>query len=269
MNDDKTSADIYIYGDITSWPWYEEDTSSYTLSKQLQEIGDVDEINVYINSYGGEVSEGLAIYNSLKRSKAKVITHADGFACSIASVIFSAGDERIMSNTSLLMIHNALVNRAAGNAKELRKLADDLETITQASINAYMNIVNIEETELKQLLDEETWLNANIALEKGFATQVIDNEEKEVPTQSIKNSILQKMLKEPNQIDSSNNSNSNYDDEKLEKLINEKIKEAYKDTNNNEEDLEKNDDDENLINQDNKISTFMKSFFIAQNKEEK
>ena len=118
---------------------------------------DVDVINVHINSYGGVVSEGLAIYNTLKNHKAKIRTIVDGFACSAASVVFMAGDERIMNDASLLMIHNAWT-RVSGNAAELRKQADDLEKITQASIEAYMSRVNITEDELKALLDAETWL---------------------------------------------------------------------------------------------------------------
>ena len=194
------TADIYIYGDITSWPWQENDVSSYILSKELQELDkDIENINVYINSYGGEVAEGLAIYNALKRHKAKVTTYADGFACSIASVIFAAGDERVMSNTSLLMIHNAW-SGAVGNSKDLRKQADDLDKINQASINAYMNIVNIKEEELKELMDNESWLNADEALEKGFATKIIETEEKEVATQSIRKQLLQKVTKEPEKV---------------------------------------------------------------------
>lgn len=134
-------ANIVIYGNISSWSWNERNTSAYNLSKQLEDL-DVDFINIYINSYGGEVAEGLAIYNTLKRHKATVRTYCDGFACSIASVIFMAGDERIMSNASLLMIHNAWTN-ISGNANELRKQADDLEKITQASINVYLQDVNI------------------------------------------------------------------------------------------------------------------------------
>lgn len=164
-------ADIYIFGDITSWEWLESDMSSYTLSKELQEL-DVDTINVHINSYGGEVSEGLAIYNTLKNHRATVRTYCDGFACSIASVIFMAGDERIMNEASLLMIHNAWMC-TAGNAEQLRKDADDLDTITQASVAAYMSRVNITEDELKALLDAETWLLPSEALEKGFATSIV------------------------------------------------------------------------------------------------
>jgi ATP-dependent Clp protease protease subunit len=164
-------ADICIFGDITSWEWLESDVSSYTLSKELQEL-DVDTINVHINSYGGEVAEGLAIYNTLKNHKATVRTYCDGFACSIASVIFMAGDERIMNEASLLMIHNAWMY-TAGDAEQLRKDADDLDKITQASVAAYMSRVNITEDELKALLDAETWLLPSEALEKGFATSIV------------------------------------------------------------------------------------------------
>jgi len=166
-------ADVYIFGDITSWEWYDNDVSSYTLSKELQELSpDIETINVHINSYGGEVAEGLAIYNLLKNHKAKVRTIVDGFACSIASVIFMAGDERIMNNASMLFIHNAWTT-VSGNANELRKEADDLEKITQAAVNAYMAHVNITEDRLKELLDNESWLLPDEALEMGFATSII------------------------------------------------------------------------------------------------
>ncbi|MDD3185972.1 MAG: Clp protease ClpP, partial [Anaerostipes sp.] len=85
----------------------------------------VKEIHVHINSYGGEVAEGLAVYNALKDSKAKVITYCDGFAASIASVIFCAGEERVMQESSLLMIHNAW-GFAQGNADEIIDYASTL-----------------------------------------------------------------------------------------------------------------------------------------------
>ena len=186
-------ASINIYGDITSWPWMESDVSSYTLSKELDGL-DVDIINIYINSYGGEVAEGLAIYNALKRHKAKIKTFCDGFAASIASVIFMAGDERIMSNASLLFIHNAWTS-TYGNANELRKQADDLETMTQASINTYMNCINITEEELKVMLDAETWIAPQDALTMGFATSIINDNSSKTPNQSIKKQIMQRLAK--------------------------------------------------------------------------
>ena len=113
------TATINIYGDITSIPWTEDEVSAGNLSRQLEELKDCSEINVYINSYGGEVAEGLAIYNALKRHNAKIKTYCDGFAASIASVIFMAGDERVMNDSSLLMIHNAWTF-AMGDSVQLR-----------------------------------------------------------------------------------------------------------------------------------------------------
>lgn len=162
--------DIVIYGDITSWEWLESDVSSYTLSKLIRESG-AKEITVRINSYGGEVSEGLAIYNALRTHPASVRTVCDGFACSAASVVFMAGDERIMNEASLLMIHNAWT-WASGNAEELRKQADDLDIISKTVAKTYEVCTNISEEELKAMLDAESWIAPDDALEMGFATSV-------------------------------------------------------------------------------------------------
>lgn len=175
-------ADIDIYGDITSWAWFEGEISAATLSRQLEELSDVSQINVHINSYGGEVAEGLAIYNALRRHSAKIVTTCDGMACSIASVIFMAGDERLMSTASLLMIHNAW-SWAEGNADELRKQADDLDIITSASKAAYLSRINIDEEELSALMDAETWITPEEAISKGFATSIEVHATQEAPAQ--------------------------------------------------------------------------------------
>ena len=224
-NDDTREATINIYGDITAWDWEElGEISAHTLSKQLEELDNIDVINVHISSYGGEVKEGLAIYNALKNHKAKIKTYCDGFACSIASVIFMAGDERIMSKASLLMIHNAWIY-AAGNADELRKQAEDLDKITQASINAYMEHINISEEELKKLLDKETWLTYDECLDMGFATSVVGDNSNEKVSQSVRNSLIkmilnsqkikQEEIEETSNNDVSNKNNSVSTDEKL------------------------------------------------------
>ena len=229
MTQNNNEVDIQIYGDITSWEYLDSDVSNYNLSKQLQELDDsVEKINVYINSYGGEVAEGLAIYNQLKRHKATVKTVCDGFACSAASVIFMAGDERVMSTASLLMIHNAW-SMVSGNANDLRKQADDLDKVTQASVNAYMQEVNITEKELKQMLDDETWITPQEALEKGFVTAIINEKDAEKVSQSVKKSLMKLIL------------NAKKDDEEENK----------DDTEDNENNEDKNkDDDENTDNKD-------------------
>ena len=241
LNKEETEVNIDIYGDITSWEWFESDVSSYTLSKKLETLPEtVKNINVYINSYGGEVSEGLAIYNALKRHKAKVTTYCDGFACSIASVIFMAGDERIMSTASLLMIHNAWMEYVSGNANQLRKQADDLDVITQASINAYMSCVNIKEEELKAMLDSEKWLEYKEALEKGFATSVVgEQSDSKVVNQSAKKMIIAKLLSELKNPD-------NEDEKETSSLDEDKTEDD--DNINNLEDEENTDNDENEKN---------------------
>ena len=183
-------ADLDIYGDIAKRWWDDDATDSSSLSKQLEEIGDVSQINVHINSYGGEVAEGLAIYNALRRNGAKIRTTCDGFACSIASVIFMAGDERVMSDASLLMIHNAWTSAYGVNAADLRKLADDMDAITQASKNAYMSRINIDEKRLGELMDAESWILPADAIEMGFATEVEEFDDASAPSQCARRALV-------------------------------------------------------------------------------
>ena len=187
------SADLYIFGDICAWAWPElGEQSGVTIVNQLKEL-DVDTINVHINSYGGDVSEGLAIYNVLREHKAQIVTICDGFACSAASVVFMAGDRRVMQPASLLMIHNAWTV-AMGNAAQLRKTADDIETITQASVEAYKKVATISEEEIKVLMDAETWILPKDAVEYGFATEIDDeDEDDDEPKQSAFGVIMRKL----------------------------------------------------------------------------
>lgn len=169
-------AELYIYGDITSFKWFDEDVTAKSIIDEINSIS-ADVINVYISSYGGEVQAGLAIYNALKRHKAKVRTICDGFACSIASVIFMAGEERIMNDSSLLMIHDAW-SFAEGNAKELKKIAEDLEKITEASVTAYKAHSTLSEEEIVEMMDNETWILPEEAVEYGFATAIEKTKQK-------------------------------------------------------------------------------------------
>ena len=153
-DNESTTADLYIFGDICAYPWESQgEQSGVSIVRQLKEL-DVDEIKVHINSYGGDVAEGLAIYNVLREHKAQIVTICDGFACSAASVVFMAGDKRVMQPASLLMIHNAWTI-AMGNAEELRKTADDIEIITQASVEAYKMVATIDEKKINDEDDED------------------------------------------------------------------------------------------------------------------
>lgn len=188
-----SDVDITIYGDITSYAWPElGEMSAYTLSKQIENLN-AENINVNINSYGGEVAEGLAIYNALRRHKAHVTTRVDGFACSIASVIFMAGDERMMNDASLLMIHNAW-QTVQGNSDELRKAADDLDIITDASVRAYMSAVTISERKVRELMAAETWISPADAVKWGFATSIENSTRGDNPSQSVRNAVMQALV---------------------------------------------------------------------------
>ena len=192
-------ADLYIFGDISAYgQWWEDDPSrsAYNIVNELKEI-QASNVNVHINSYGGDVSEGLAIYNTLKSLNKNVTTICDGFACSAASVVFCAGDKRVMSDSSLLMIHNAWTY-THGNSEALRKTAEDLDIITQASVNAYKLTANISEEEIKNLMDNESWITAESAVEMGFATDIVNKKEDGV-NQSAFDLIKGKLLAEPEQ----------------------------------------------------------------------
>lgn len=187
-NISEDSATLYIYGDITSIKLFENDVCVYDLAK---EIGDLNgkALTVRINSYGGEVAEGLAIYNLLKSYEGEVTTICDGFACSAASVVFMAGAKRIMPRSSLLMIHNAWT-WASGDADDLRKAADDLEKITQPSVEIYTSVSNLDADEIKAMMDAETWIDADEALDFGFATEISE----EAAMQSLEDGILAKTV---------------------------------------------------------------------------
>lgn len=189
-------ANVQVYGEVTSYKWDDRDVTSYDLVTELEEL-DVDRINVYINSYGGEVAEGLAIYHALKRHPAQVRTYCDGFACSIASVIYMAGDVRVMGEASLLMIHNASTI-AAGTPAELSKAAEDLAVISSQVRQAYIDAgVTLSVDELQDMLDAETWITPAQALEFGFATAIAKEPAIQHPTQSARRLIFDRMSHTP------------------------------------------------------------------------
>lgn len=191
-------ADIFIYGEITSYEWDETDTSASSFKKELDELGDVSAINLYVNSPGGSVFEGIAIYNMLKRHNAKVHAYVDGLAASIASVIIMAADKIYMPANSMIMIHNPWTF-AIGNSTDLRKQADDLDRIGESSKQSYLQKAGdkLSDDKLQKMLDDETWLNANEALEYGLCDVVIEENKMAA---SISGEYLQRYKNIPNQL---------------------------------------------------------------------
>lgn len=168
--------DVYLYGEIKSdevrWSGdVIESKTSANYVKRLIEENNPTQINLYINSVGGSVMEGTAIHNILTRCSATVTVYIDAFAYSVASVIAMAGDKVVMPANTTMMIHNAWL-LVAGNAAELRKAADDLDTINEASKESYLKRFKGTPEKLQELLDKETFLTAKQCVEYGLADEI-------------------------------------------------------------------------------------------------
>ena len=184
-------ADIYIFGDIVPFEFFEGDVSAHGITQQLTDL-DVDQINVHIDSYGGAVSEGWAIYNALKNHPAKVVTYGDGFVASAALYPFMAGDERYASNLSAYYFHQVWIS-ASGYADELRAAANEAELMTEVGLNAFTDNTGMTADEVRELQKSETWLTPSEALERGIATAILaDTAPKHA--QDAKRQILQRVL---------------------------------------------------------------------------
>lgn len=166
-------ADIFIFGEIVSFKWDDADTTASSFQNDLKALGEVNQINLHINSPGGSVFEGIAIGNMLKQHKAHVTAYVDALAASIASVIVASCDEVIMPENSMLMIHNPMMG-VFGNASELRKAAESLDQIAGPSIVTYLAKAGdkLTEEKIKEIMDEETWLSASEAYEYGLCDVV-------------------------------------------------------------------------------------------------
>ncbi|WP_272033098.1 head maturation protease, ClpP-related [Oceanobacillus kimchii] len=198
MSADQKSGDIFIYGDIERYQWIEEDTTATTFKDDLDNLGDISTINLYINSPGGSVFEGIAIHNMLKRHKAQVNVYIDALAASIASVIAMAGDTIYMPKNSMLMIHNAWTI-VAGNSADLRKQADDLDRISNSSKQSYLEKAGdkLSDEKLQEMLDAETWLSADEAYVYGLC-DVVQEENKMAA--SISQDLFAKYKNVPKQL---------------------------------------------------------------------
>lgn len=200
-NSTLSSADLYFYGDIvSSWWGAWDDTDQYPEAiRDFLKAQEGKDLNIYINSGGGSVFAGIAIYNMLLRHKGKKTVYVDGMAASIASVIALAGDEIIIPSNAFLMVHKPW-NSCCGNADDFRKMADDLDAIETGIMNAYKThlVEGVSADDIQQLVNAETWLNGEEASKyfkitvgeaKEYAAQVTDGVKaayQNIPEQIIK-----------------------------------------------------------------------------------
>ena len=170
------SADLYFYGDIVAdyWDsWDETDQYPEQIISFLNEVGDRN-LNIYINSPGGNVFAGIAIYNMLKRHKGYKTVYIDGIAASIASVISMCGDRIVCPSNAYFMIHKPLLS-TYGNANDLREIAETLDKLEEGILNIYKTKLQegVELETIKKMVDEETWLTGEDAV-KYFNIEVSD-----------------------------------------------------------------------------------------------
>lgn len=179
-------AEVLLYGPISDTTWWGDEITPKQFYDDLKALGDIKNLTVRINSGGGDVFAAQAIYSILKSHPAKIKVYIDGLAASAASVIAMAGDIVIMPRNAMMMIHNPWTI-AIGNSNDFRKLADDLDKIREGMIAAYQTKTNMEREKLIELLDAETWMTAEEAMEYRFVDEV--DEEKQVAA-FIKGNIL-------------------------------------------------------------------------------
>lgn len=172
VNAKTKSAEVLIYEDIGDG-WL-GGVSAKGFVEELNGLGELSEINVRINSDGGSVFDGLAIYNALVRHPANIKIHIDGIAASIASVIAMAGDEINMSKNAWLMIHDPWTV-AGGTAGDLRSQADLLDKIRNQLLETYKIKTGLDADKISDYMTNETWFEGGEALELGFVDNITDD----------------------------------------------------------------------------------------------
>ena len=162
------TADIYIFDEIGTYGVTAQDFIS-----EIKGLKDMP-INLRINSLGGDVFDGMAMYNVIKRREAKTTVYIEGIAASIATIIALGADEVIMAENSLFMIHNAW-GGTSGEAKDMRKTAETLDKITSELTDIYVKKTGLSYDTLAEMMDEESWLNADEAFALGFIDTISDS----------------------------------------------------------------------------------------------
>lgn len=165
------SAEILIYGDIGCGPWDESGVDAKKFAEELNKLNGVKEITVRLNSPGGYVSHGIAIYNSLKQHKAKITVQIDAMAISIATIIAMAGDTVTMAANGLFMIHDPSA-LCIGTSEDMRKEADVMDKMKTLMVETYAKRAKLTPDELSAAMKAETWYTAAEAMAAGFVDSI-------------------------------------------------------------------------------------------------
>lgn len=162
---------IDLYGEISDVSWWGDEVTPKLFAEELNALGDIFELEIHINSPGGDVFAGMTIYNIIKRKGVLTTVYVDGLAASIASVIAMAGDEIIVPENATLMIHKAWT-MMSGNADDLRKQAEELDRIDGQIADIYAGKCGKKAEDMLALMEAETWMTGAEAKELGLATRL-------------------------------------------------------------------------------------------------
>ena len=173
-NEEEKTAELILYGSIGSDEYW-DDISDKVFKQDIENLGDVENITLHINSPGGSVFSAVAIANTLKNHKAKITANIDGLAASAATIITSACDTVRMPKNALFMIHNP-ITFAYGNNQEMQKTVEMLDKVKNSIIETYLNKTKTDKETLSELMDNETWMDAETAKEYGFIDEIVDEE---------------------------------------------------------------------------------------------
>ena len=217
IQEESETRTLFLNGTIAEESWFDDDISPAIFKDELNSgTGD---ITVWINSPGGDCIAAAQIYNMLVDYKGKVKVYIDGLAASAASVIAMAGDEVLMSPVSMMMIHNP-ATMAFGDHQDMKKAIEMLDEVKESIINAYERKSGLSRDKLSKLMDNETWMNANKAVELGFVDGIIEKESKDEAKPSallfssklVNNALLNK-ISEKYKIDKPKEENASSADE--------------------------------------------------------
>ncbi len=174
-NEDSGETELLFEGPISSETWWGDEITPAMFRDELAKVSG--NLTVWINSPGGDCISASQIYTMLRNHKSKVTVKIDGIAASAASVVAMAGDETLISPTGYLMIHNPMT-LASGNKSDMEKAIALLEEIKEGIINAYTRKTGLSRNKISKLMDDETWLNAEKALQLGFVDGILFDDKK-------------------------------------------------------------------------------------------
>lgn len=181
QNNETEERELELNGTIAEESWFDDDVTPRMFKDEL--FSGSGPITIWINSPGGDCIAASQIYSMLMDYKDEVTVKIDGIAASAASVIAMAGTKVKMAPTALIMIHNPSM-AAFGERKDMEKAINILNEVKESIINAYELKTGQSRTVLSHLMDNETWMNANKAIQLGFADEILEDEKKQVPTEA-------------------------------------------------------------------------------------